>query len=179
MRRVIKIYRNKSYRWPDGTPAPQASIDMRPIETDNAELVTAIRDESLATVFRLFVAEGRHGIFAMIDGAPVGHAWITAPADQSRVVNSYARLAAGDCLIHYCFVDPDHRGNGVYAQMLHALTAWALGSGARRVLVDTGEDNIASQRGIVRAGFIEDQATMDVVVARRLVWSRHRPISAT
>ncbi|WP_435743064.1 GNAT family N-acetyltransferase [Microbacterium sp. PMB16] len=179
MRRVIKIYRNKSYRWPDDVPVPTATIAMQAISQDNADLVTAIREESLATVFRKFAAEGRHGIFAMLDGVPAGHAWITTPADTSQVVNSYARLAAGDCLIHYCFVDPTHRGKGVYAQMLHALTAWAFAAGAHRVLVDTGDDNIASQRGILRAGFAEDQTTVDVVVARRLVWSRHRPVTAT
>ncbi|WP_136055498.1 GNAT family N-acetyltransferase [Microbacterium sp. K24] len=175
MRRPIKIYRNLSYEWPDDEAVPARSLAMKDIDAENAHLVRAIREDSLARVFVRFSDEGRHGVFALVDGVPAGHAWITAPIDRAAVVNSYARLEAGECLIHYCFVDPRHRGRGIYREMLHELTAWALDSGAGRVLVDTGRDNISSQRGIVRAGFAARQETTDIVVARRLVWSRRRP----
>lgn len=177
MRRVMKIYRNQSYRWPTGKPVPVRSLDMLGIDADNASRVRAIREDALVPVFQRFSREGRHGVFVMLDGRPAGHAWITAPAERSRVVNSYARLSAGDCLIHYCFVDPAHRGQGVYAEMLHELTAWALTAGARRVLVDTADDNVASLRGILRAGFARHQHTVDIVLGRTLVWSWHRPIA--
>lgn len=175
MRSLVKIYRNKSYSWPSSASVPARSLDMTVISEGNADLAAEIREPALADVFGRFAREGRHGVFAMIDGAPAGHAWITAPAASDRVVNSYARLEAGDCLIHYCFVDPARRGRGIYAEMLHEVTAWAIASGARRVLVDTGRDNIASQRGIQRAGFQDHQDTIDVVVARKLIWSRHSP----
>lgn len=175
MRRVIKVYRNRRYQWLDGSPVPSGTLDMLEIGRHNAGLVSAIRNESLAEVFRRFLDEDRHGVFAMIDGVPAGHAWITAPVAYSRVVNSYARLATRECLIHYCFVDPSHRGKGVYAAMLHELTSWALRSRASRVLVDTDVQNTASQRGILRAGFAKDQETLDIVIARRLLWSRHWP----
>lgn len=176
MRRMIKIYRNQSYEWPEGTPVPARSVDMQEIDRWSAHLVSTIRNESLARVFQRFSEEGRHGVFAMVDGVPAGHAWITAPASSPDVVNSYARLASGECLIHYCYVDPAHRGRGIYGEMLHELTAWAIASGARRVFVDTGNDNVASQHGIRRAGFAEHEKTLDIVVARRLLWSRRWPI---
>jgi GNAT superfamily N-acetyltransferase len=81
----------------------------------------------------------------LVDGVPVGHAWVTRPVDHEHIVNNYTRLKAGECLIHYCYVHPDYRGLGYYSEMLHAVTLWALGQGATQVRVDNGADNMPSQ----------------------------------
>lgn len=172
MSRLLKIYRNRNYVWPDDVQPPARTLELRPITRENVGQVEGLRNASVAAAFRRFLDSRRFGVFAVVEGAVVGHAWVTAPADRPRVVNTYAKLTAGESLIHYCYVAPEQRGRGLYAQMLHETTAWAREQGATRVTVDTSTDNTASQKGILRAGFTEVEATTSVVLGRRLVYQK-------
>ncbi|MDH5134405.1 MULTISPECIES: GNAT family N-acetyltransferase [unclassified Microbacterium] len=172
MSRLLKIYRNRNYVWPDDVHPPARTAELRPITFDNVSQVERLRNASVAAAFRRFLDSGRFGVFAMVDGIVAGHAWVTPPADDPQVVNTYAKVAAGESLVHYCYVAPEQRGRGLYAQMLHETTAWAREHGATRVTVDTSVDNTASQKGIQRAGFTEVEPTTSVVIGRRLFYIR-------
>lgn len=176
MRRPIKILRNMNYEWPNIVVPELPTGRVSEIGEDNVGRAETLRSKTIVATFEKFLAEGRHGVFAVRDGITVGHAWVTPPAESRGVVNGYTRADLGESLIHYCYVDPSMRGRGIYAEMLHAVTAWSLGEGARVVRVDTGTKNIASQRGITRAGFLETGVRTSIVVGRQLVLeTRARP----
>jgi len=177
MSRLLKVYRNRNYVWPDDVQLPARTVELHPIDLENVMQAEELRSAAVATTFRRFIDSGRFGVFAVVDGVAVGHAWVTSPADRPQVVNTYAKLAAGESLIHYCYVAPEQRGRGLYAQMLHETAAWAREHGATRVTVDTSSENVASQKGIRRAGFTEVAPTTSVVVGRSLVYTKRHDLS--
>mgnify|MGYP001602683393 CR=1 FL=1 len=172
MSRLLKIYRHRNYVWPNELEPPARTVEIRSIERESVSEAERLRSASVATAFLRFIDSGRFGVFAVVDGTAVGHAWVTRPVHKPQVLNTYARLAAGESLIHYCYVAPEQRGQGIYAQMLHETAAWAREHGATRVTVDTSTDNVASQKGIQRAGFVEVAPTTSVVIGRRLVYNK-------
>ncbi|MGW9156985.1 GNAT family N-acetyltransferase [Microbacterium sp. NPDC055665] len=172
MSRLLKIYRNRNYVWPTDAKLPARTVELRPIDHENVSEAEGLRSVSVANTFRRFIDAGRFGVFAVVNGEVVGHAWVTSPVDRPQVVNTYAKLAAGESLIHYCYVAPGQRGQGLYAQMLHETAAWARGRGATLITVDTSSDNVASKKGIRRAGFTEVAPTTSIVVGRSLVYTK-------
>lgn len=174
MNRLLKVYRNRNYIWPNSSIPPGPKEKIVPLGFENLEELRNLRSPRLLAAFRKFLAAGRYGILLMVDGIPVGHAWVTRPHSHERIVNNYARLKTGESLIHYCYVDPKHRGRGYYSEMLHAVTLWALQQGATSVRVDTDEANTPSQHGILRAGFEETEATISIVAGRWLLWSNRK-----
>lgn len=172
MSRLLKVYRHFNYVWPEGVPVPTPKTVMQPIGPDSLKAAETLRNASVARTFERFLTDGRFGVYAIVDGVAVGHAWVTSPVGRSQVANTYAKLTPGESLIHYCFVSPEHRGRGLYGQMLHETTSWALEHGARTVRVDTSSDNSASQRGIEKAGFQESAPTVSVVIGRHLLLTR-------
>lgn len=131
------------------TFAPAPDLTITPITRDTVDDVRAFRAESTARAFRQLLGWGDVGVFARVDGIVRGHAW----AGSGRRVGGYFDAADDEGFIHYCNVDPACRGRGVYPRMLAALTARLLDQGAERVLIDTAVANIASQRGLLKAGF--------------------------
>lgn len=170
----LRTYR--VYEWPTSTPVPDTgAFDIRPITAANADDVLSFRDRELATTFRRFLDEARVGVFAYVDGRAVAHAWITPVAVRGETANGYFRLAPGDALIHYCHVAPDMRGRGLFGATIRRLTADTLAAHPDgRVLIDTGSDNRASQRGIVKAGFeaLGDRHVVRVAGRTALAWTR-------
>lgn len=160
--------------WPEHCVPPVPKSDVKPFCLENVQELLGLRSSGPVAAFTRFLEMGRHGVFLLVDGVPVGHAWVTRPVDHEHIVNNYARLKAGEALIHYCYVDPDYRGLGYYSEMLHAVTLWALRQGATRVRVDTSAGNVPSQRGILRAGFEEAATTTSIVVGRWLLWSNRK-----
>lgn len=160
--------------WPEHCVPPDPKSDVKPFCLENVQELLGLRSSGPVAAFTRFLEMGRHGVFLLVDGVPVGHAWVTRPVDHEHIVNNYARLKAGESLIHYCYVHPDYRGLGYYSEMLHAVTLWALRQGATRVRVDTSAGNVPSQRGILRAGFEEAATTTSIVVGRWLLWSNRK-----
>lgn len=174
MSRIAKVYRNRNYVGPGYCVPPVPKSDLEPFCLENVQELLALRLSGPIAAFARFLKAGRHSIFLLVDGVRVGHAWVTRPVDHEHIVNNFARLKAGESLNHCCYVDPDYRGLGYYSEMLHAVTLWTLRQGATQVRVDTGADNVPSQRGTLRAGFEETAPTTSIVVGRWLFWTNRR-----
>lgn len=124
------------------------------VTKENVGEVTSFRDEKMSHSFASYLAKGEIGVYAIIDDAVVGHAWVNVSRFKTRVVNGYALCGPGDALIHHCNVDPRFRGRGIYPFMLNALVSILKASAsANRILVDTNVRNHSSIRGIEKGGF--------------------------
>lgn len=128
-------------------PAPD--LTLAPITRETVDDVLSFRAASTARSFRRLLDWEDVGIYARIDGVVRGHAW----SGSARRVGGYFDAHADEGFIHYCNVDAACRGRGLYPRMLVALTRQLFDDGAARVLIDTEVTNIASQRGLLKAGF--------------------------
>ncbi|MEP7064901.1 MAG: GNAT family N-acetyltransferase [Gemmatimonadota bacterium] len=100
------------------------------------------------------LAEGRvndaYGLY--IDHVLAGITWmIPAPHDAMYTVRN-VKLRRDEVELTHCITLPEFRNRGVYTYMIRTLCAMAAKAGVRRVYMITNRTNIASQRGILKAG---------------------------
>lgn len=76
-------------------------------------------------------------------------------------------------MISNCFTFPEHRGQGLYPRILRAVCHSLSAEGQRRVIVTCAIDNLASIRGIEKAGFKHVKTIHTLVLfARWIAWQK-------
>lgn len=75
--------------------------------------------------------------------------WMSSTEEPNHLV----KLGRGDFVIGPCVTASSHRGRGIYPAMIRALCAERYRMGQRRAYMVVGEKNVASIRGIEKAGF--------------------------
>jgi hypothetical protein len=121
-------------------------------------------------------AESAHGLW--VDGKLAHLAWLVDAAQDARLPVRNAKLHEGEREITHCVTARAFRGKGLYPIAIAQLCGRAASVGAERVMMITGRDNTASQRGIEKAGFRREGAVLRVFSPRRpgwsLTWRGHR-----
>lgn len=153
MRSPIRAMRQSIYEWPNAAPIPDSSVFLVPVTSRNVSDAGSLRSERLIQVFRVFLAEGRLGVYAYVEGVLIGHAWASRPGRASNNMNTYFRLTESASLIHYCYVAEDYRSRGVFRDMLVSLIGRLHETGCATIMIDTDFRNLSSRRGIEHAGF--------------------------
>ena len=88
------------------------------------------------------------------DQRPFGHYRITRTTDGQAIGGIGFKGAPRDGRVEVGYgLAPSARGQGYAAEALTALLTVAAGHGVSRVVADTDDDNLASQRTLERAGF--------------------------
>lgn len=103
-----------------------------------------------------------------VDGAPASIGWLIPSADYRRLPVRFLALRNDEAEIGFCVTHSELRGRGLYPHLVRDLCRTAAASGVRRVFVITGQTNVASQRGIEKAGF----ARCGTIV-HRVLWYLH------
>jgi RimJ/RimL family protein N-acetyltransferase len=144
---------------------------LHPIDTDEAERIVARRRGPEDFWAQDFPFDGDViGLTAFLrataangDQRPFGHYRITRTADGQAIggIGFKGRPDNGSVEIGYGLV-PSARGNGYAAEAARALVALARQQGLSRIVADTDEDNVASQRTLERAGFTQTGANGDL-----------------
>ncbi len=99
----------------------------------------------------------RHGFndawAVRIEGRLAHVAWLIAAEHDGLLPRRNVRLRDGEAEITHCFTLPEFRGRGVYVFAIRSLCGIAATRGVGRIFMITSINNLASQRGIERAGF--------------------------
>jgi GNAT superfamily N-acetyltransferase len=96
------------------------------------------------------VYDGVRDFFIYREGDSLGHvSWLYYKDDPNRIL----QLDEGECEIKFCLTFPEFRGKGLYPAALDAIQVWLKGQGYRRCFICVKSDNVASIRGIEKAGF--------------------------
>ncbi len=76
---------------------------------------------------------------------------------DEKVQKGHIVVPANTAWIHYCNTADAHRGKGIYPYVINyiAKALAASGKGMDRIIIDTEQKNIPSQKGIIKAGFKE------------------------
>jgi Acetyltransferase (GNAT) domain len=135
------------------------TVSMAPLPADIA--VGKLSDEELRSVAddadlgfsarKLDVL--RNTAYGVRVGGELAHiGWLIDPEqDRAQSVRN-ARLRDGEREITHCVTSAKFRGRGLYPLAISHLCSEAARQGARSVIMMTSRDNVASQRGIEKAG---------------------------
>jgi RimJ/RimL family protein N-acetyltransferase len=91
-----------------------------------------------------------------IDGTLAGICWMIPEVNDRRYPVRNVKLRPGEVEITHCVTLPSFRGRGVYPFMIRWLCRRAAEDGVKRIFMITSETNVASQRGIEKAGLRRD-----------------------
>lgn len=89
-----------------------------------------------------------------VNGSLAHYSWVQRVgthriADAGRRV----RILPGEAWVYHCRTASHARGQGLYPAVLRAIRSWAGRAGVSRLLIYTSAANVASRRGIAKAGF--------------------------
>lgn len=140
------------YTWWQGDPLPE--LDPLPgfslVQTDDAALLDRLSDLSEDDV-RQRISNGHHPYLAMIDGEPAAYGWSAWERAEIGEIGVRLELPARERYLWDFMTLPDWRGRGIYPHMLQGIIR-AEKADARRFWIGHDLDNVASSRGIEKAG---------------------------
>jgi predicted acetyltransferase len=140
-----------------------------------AELAMA-KDVSASTEILKRFDENRRCYAAWIENKIVTYGWVSLNEEFVGELNLRLRLLEGEAYIWDCATLPAYRQRHLYSALLVHILSELQTAGLCRVWIGADQDNIASQRGIARAGFrrIAD-LVVERVLALRQVWVQRHP----
>lgn len=96
---------------------------------------------------------GKSYAFAVRVGDMIAHiSWLLPPSAVASEVPVVLELQEGEAEITGCETSSAFRGKGLYGYAIQCLASLARKQGIRRIYMKTLETNLASQRGIQKAG---------------------------
>jgi acetyltransferase (GNAT) family protein len=114
---------------------------------------------------------GRQCYAARVDGQIVAYGWVSFEHEDIGELNLRIKLVPGEAYIWDCATVPAFRGNLLYSALLVYILGNLRTQNICRAWIGADLDNIASQKGIARAGFhhVAD-LVIERVLAMRQVW---------
>ena len=140
-----------------------------------SELASIMGADSSAEILKRFES-GRRCYTAWVEGKLAAYGWVSPQEEFIGELNLRIRLVPGEVYIWNCFTVPAFRQHGLYSALLTYIITELRVEQLCRAWIGADLDNIASQRGIARAGFhyIAD-LVIERVLALRLAWVQGRP----
>ncbi|MCI0550318.1 MAG: GNAT family N-acetyltransferase [Anaerolineae bacterium] len=140
--------------------------------TELASVMSAINSAEMVKRFET----GRRCYVAKVDNKITTYGWVSFNEEFIGELNLRLRLLPGEAYIWDCATLPSFQRNHLYSALLTYILMDLSTGQLQRVWIGADLDNVASQRGIARAGF---QYVADLVVVRvlalRQVWVQGRP----
>jgi GNAT superfamily N-acetyltransferase len=119
---------------------------------------------------------GRRCYTAWVEGQIAAYGWISFDDERIGELNLRIRLLPGEAYIWDCFTASQYRGNHLYSALLAYILLELRAEGWQRAWIGADLDNLASQKGIARAGFHHlANLVVERVLALRQVWVEGLP----
>jgi ribosomal protein S18 acetylase RimI-like enzyme len=141
-----------------------------------AALAAAMGPGSLEEIHKRFSA-GRHCYAARVGGEIASYGWVSFDEEMVGELDLRLRLLYGEAYIWDCATLPAYRQQHLYSALLsYILHELCTRQPVCRVWIGADLENIASQRGIARAGFHRiANLLVERFLAMRLVWAQGNP----
>lgn len=121
-------------------------------------------------------AAARRCYGAWVDGMVAAYGWVTFDEEEIGELGLRIRMASGEAYIWDCATLPAYRGQRLYPALLGHICGELRAEGFRLALIGADSDNLASQKGMMLAGF---QPVADMLLvpdqAKRLLCLSGRP----
>ncbi len=164
-----------------GQPALSNGVAIVPFSAAYAGAVAKARSPSEMDAFSLMADRGESGWLALDPSERiVGHCWRIDNRGDG-VVRSSVPIDPGWAYMHYGWVDPSRRGQGILPALMCSSMLQALaisGWSVRGFSADIAPENTASQRSVSKLGFAPVHLFTSVRVAHRWFQVQVHDISA-
>jgi ribosomal protein S18 acetylase RimI-like enzyme len=97
---------------------------------------------------------GRRCYTAWVEGKPAAYGWVSFDEEFVGEMDLRLHLLPGEAYIWDCFTLPAFRGQRLYSALLAYIAGQLQAEACRRIWIGADLENLASQRGIARAGFL-------------------------
>jgi ribosomal protein S18 acetylase RimI-like enzyme len=140
-----------------------------------SELAGAVGVEASTEILKRF-ENGRRCYAAWVEDEIAAYGWVSLDEEFIGELKLRLKLLEGEAYIWDCATLPEFRQRHLYSALLVHILRELQAEGLCRVWIGADLENIASQRGIARAGFhhIAD-LVVDRVLALRQVWVQGQP----
>ena len=159
---------------PDITP--RIPVTFRPAGQESLSFLAEGMDGDAAKEILRRFETGRRCYAAWAGEELAAYGWVSLEEEQIGELRLRLRLLPGEAYIWDCVTLPAFRQNYLYSALLVYILGQLHSENFCRAWIGADLENIASQRGIARAGF---KPVADVVIARvltlRSVWVQGRP----
>lgn len=150
---------------------PRVPADFRRVTPDLAPaLASSIDTLSLAEITRR-LESGRQCYAARVDDQVAAYGWVSFVEEEIGELNLRIKLLPGEAYIWDCATLPAFREKLLYSALLIYILAELRAQNLCRAWIGADRDNLASQKGMARAGF---HHVADLVIERvltiRQVW---------
>ena len=160
------------------TSVPMPELEFRPLNLDDLQSISvsepSFRSRQLERVKR-FGDSYAYGVYC---GGRLAHiSWLLPPQAIARDLPRVVPGTEGDAEITGCETLAEFRGRGIYPFAIQRLIDTAREKELRRVFMKTSPENLASQRGIERAGLRRIGSAVLVTLPmanRQMIWRRFR-----
>jgi GNAT superfamily N-acetyltransferase len=157
----------------EATPVvtPRVHAEFRRITLDLMPALSAIRGYDASDEFLQRFETGRRCYGAWVEGQPAAFGWVSYEDEEIGELNLRIKLLPGEVYVWDCVTASRFRGNGLYSALLSYILSELRTQQICRAWIGADLDNVASQKGIERAGFrhIAD-LIIERVLAIRQVW---------
>jgi GNAT superfamily N-acetyltransferase len=140
------------YTWWQGDPLP--ALKPLPgfslVQTDDTRLLDILSDRTEAEIQQR-ISDGHRPYLAMINGQPAAYGWSAWERAEIGELGVRLELPDRERYLWDFMTLPDWRGRGIYPHMLQGIIRAEMAD-ARRFWIGHDLDNVASARGIEKAG---------------------------
>jgi GNAT superfamily N-acetyltransferase len=150
---------------------PRVHADFRRVSLNIAPALASSTGLHLLpeTIRRL--ENGRQCYAAWVDGQAVAYGWVSFESEDIGELNLRIKLLPGEAYIWDCATLPAFREKLLYSALLNYILGELRAQNLCRAWIGADHDNLASQKGMARAGFhhVAD-LVIERVLAMRQVW---------
>ena len=150
---------------PAPTVIPRIKVEFCCAGFDDVSALSAISDRDASAEFHQRLEAGRACYTTWAGDQLAAYGWVSFDDEKISELNLRIRLLPGEAYIWDCVTAPRFRANHLYSALLAYIIMDLRDQGWRRAWIGADLDNIASQKGIARAGF---HHLADLVVERGL-----------
>jgi len=150
---------------------PRVHAEFRRLTPDLVPALCAIRGHEASAEFAQRFATGRQCYGAWIEDQLVVFGWVSMEDEHIGELNLHIKLLPGEVYVWDCETATAYRGKGLYSALLIYILNELRAQNVCRAWIGADLDNVASQKGIARAGFhhVAD-LVIERIVAVRQVW---------
>jgi hypothetical protein len=150
---------------------PKIQAEFYRVELDSVQTLDSSIDSNTLAEFKKRLRSGRRCYAAAVGGQLAAYGWASFEQEDIGELNLRIKLLAGEAYIWDCATLPAHRDKHLYSALLAYILGELRSQNLCRAWIGADLDNVASQKGMARAGFhhVAD-LVIEHVLAMPQVW---------
>ncbi|MBN2354933.1 GNAT family N-acetyltransferase [candidate division KSB1 bacterium] len=154
-------------------PTSDLAFEFKTFDETALDLAFKSKEPGRYKLFIKFLYAGYIGVYCDSGGKILAYGWgMVHRGDERFFSNNHLPLSDGEGHIFYCYTKEAFRGHNLYSGIIYRLAETIFAEGAHLLWIDTNDDNLPAQKGILKVGFRLYGIMTNVFLFKRLVCSR-------